>query len=132
MSEDQYITAREFDAAMRALTNAMAEGFSGINQRLDRVNGRLDKHDTSIGLLTPRVAEHGVKITNLNREVFPQGRDTPPVLPHVDKDNDAPITMRDMKRALWVAGAVLAGLGALVKYGPVILKVMANDAAGGM
>lgn len=118
MSTDEHITTREFTAFQRAVTDALAEGFRGVHERLDRVNGRLDKHDDAIGAVTQRVAANGVKIDNLNREVFPSGRT------RKHEGENEPITLKDLKRALWVGGAVLGVIGALIQYGPVWLRAI--------
>lgn len=68
------VTNGEFERALAALQSEMRAGFAGINARLDRVNGRLDRHDDAINELRPGVAEHGVKIATLNREVFREDR----------------------------------------------------------
>lgn len=67
------VTNGEFERALAALQSEMRAGFAGINARLDRVNGRLDRHDDGLNELRPTVAEQGVKISTLNREVFPDG-----------------------------------------------------------
>lgn len=127
--DTDHVTIREFDGFKQAIVNALGSGFQGVHDRLDKVNGRLDKHDTAIGQLTPRVAEHTVKISTLNNEVFRADR-----LGREIEDEEAkrtatpdsePITIKDLKRALWVAGGVLTFIGGLVKYGPVFLKAIA-------
>ena len=42
------IRPEEFDRAIIGLTKAMDEGFSGIHRRLDKVNGRIDRHDDEL------------------------------------------------------------------------------------
>ncbi|MGE0463434.1 MAG: hypothetical protein AB7Q16_18890 [Vicinamibacterales bacterium] len=64
------MTNGEFERALAALQSEMRAGFQGINARLDRVNGRLDKTEDGLNELRPVVAEQGVKISTLNREVF--------------------------------------------------------------
>lgn len=64
------VTNGEFERALAALQSEMRAGFQGINARLDRVNGRLDKTEDGLNELRPVVAEHAVKISTLNREVF--------------------------------------------------------------
>jgi hypothetical protein len=50
---DEPIMAGEFARHTELLLHTMEQGFLNINTRLDKVNGRLDKHDGSIsGLLS--------------------------------------------------------------------------------
>lgn len=42
------IREEEFDRAIAGLTKAMESGFQGVYLRLDKVNGRLDRHDEEI------------------------------------------------------------------------------------
>lgn len=64
------VTAREFEAAMEALRLQMQAGFAQVNGRLDKVNGRVGRNDDAIAELRPRVAADGVRLKNLEREVF--------------------------------------------------------------
>lgn len=66
------VTNGEFERALAALQSEMRAGFMGLNARLDRVNGRLDKTEDGLNELRPTVAEQAVKISTLNREVFPE------------------------------------------------------------
>jgi hypothetical protein len=78
---NDHVTGREFMNAIEAITRSMDAGFAtvrveiaGVNHRLDRVNGRLEKTEDQIGEIVPAVAEQDAKIANLNREVFDRGR----------------------------------------------------------
>lgn len=95
-------------------------GIAGINKRLDRVNGRLDKHDDELGNLRPAVASLQTGIKNLDNEVFerPHREFTPPPLPEelvkglnalvasASGDNKPAFTVRDVR--------VLAGAGKIL------------------
>ena len=47
--ENEAITAGEFQRHTELLLRTMEQGFGHINERLDKVNGRLDKHDIELG-----------------------------------------------------------------------------------
>lgn len=48
------------------LTEQIREGFKGVHARQDTTNGRIQKAEVAL-------AEYGVKLKNLEREVFPTG-----------------------------------------------------------
>lgn len=75
----EHITAREFDNAIRALTNAMADGFHGVNTRvkegmdgvhyrLDTLNSKVAKQEARLNVIQPRVAAHDVQLVGHDRE----------------------------------------------------------------
>lgn len=82
------VTTGEFERGLGALQSEMRAGFQGLNARLDRVNGRLERHDDAIQELRPTVAEQGVKISTLNREVFREGGRR--LIEHTHHDGDRP------------------------------------------
>lgn len=151
MSEE-HISAREFDNAIKALTNAMADGFSGVNarveeglsgvhRRLDVTNGRLGKHDTEIMLLLKQGTTHSSALkqieTQQTKEYERQEHQRHTDAEHVKHlhsrssddqrpagDNE-PITVKDVKHIAWVLGGVMTLMGVVVKYGPVVLKAIA-------
>lgn len=71
----EHITVREFEAAMKALTDRMAEGFSGINARLDVLNGQTRRHGEAIAGHDVRISVHDRDISTLQG-----GREGPPVI----------------------------------------------------
>jgi hypothetical protein len=82
------------------ITEQMARGFGAVNARLDVLNGRVGKGEVQGG-------EHGVRLVNLEREIFRTGRRR-----GSRADDDAPgerssITRRDV-------GVFVAGIGAVV------------------
>lgn len=95
------------------LTEQIREGFRGVHARQDTTNGRIQK----VELIA---AEHGVRLKNVEREVFPSSgrRDEP------DERPKGFVTERDVRVAL----ATLGSAGGLVmffwKLLPAILKVM--------
>ena len=117
---DNEIGSREFEM----LQDSIRDGFKGVHDRLDRVNGRLDKHDMSINTLTPDVAGHTAQLRNLNREVFDRPRRASSVPD--EKDDLRPIAVRDLRTVVIGATTVLAAIAALIKYGPWILKVISG------
>lgn len=149
MSEE-HITAREFDNAIKALTNAMADGFSGVNarveeglsgvhKRLDVTNGRLGKHDTEIMLLLKQGTTHSSALkqieTQQTKEYERQEHQRHTDAEHVkhlhsratdgESADSQPITMKDLKRAMWVGGFIVGAIGGILKYGPIVLKAIA-------
>lgn len=139
MSDDnpEHITAREFDNAIRGLTTAMADGFANLGDRVTEVkdelkamNSKVALQGSSIAHLQTKSATQEVVIGNHGRKLekidtgYRHARKDDPDPPHGDSE---PITMKDLKRALWVAGAVMTLIGGIVKYGPVVLKAIAVD-----
>ena len=107
MADDrEHVTVREFDKFSENLGRQITDGFRGVNDRLDRVNGRLDKNESAIHALTPRVTAVEIKATNLNREVFREDR-TPAQLQPRHDDDEKPITRRDLSVAIGVAVVVV-------------------------
>ncbi len=45
----------------------------GINKRLDKVNGRIDRHEDALAAAVMAVAELKIKVATLNHEVFDRG-----------------------------------------------------------
>jgi hypothetical protein len=69
------IGGEEFERALSAVVNEMRSGFSAINGRLDRVNGRLDKHGEEIHeRIRPKLAEHEFRLA---QSVIVRGAATP-------------------------------------------------------
>lgn len=104
MDTNDHVTARELNRAVETLEKTMAAGFAGINNRLDKLNGRTDKNESVVGNLRSHVAELGAKITNLNREVFDRGHRNPTTDP-----DQKPLTRRDLTVAI-AAGTVVVGI----------------------
>ena len=130
MADDHndHITAREFDGFKDAVVDAMSSGFKGVHDRLDVTNGRLGKHDNEIRALLERAAAQGVKLDEIEKREREHKRRTDPsgvVHSHTRADDTDAITKKDLKNALFVAGAVLGFIGGVIKYGPVVLKAIA-------
>lgn len=100
------ISSREFDNTIRALTNTMADGFAGLNQRLDTLNGKTNDNASDIKRLLPVVSEQGAKIRNLDREVFGRRRDDNNDEKPKELD-DKPVTRREVNIAIAVATTCL-------------------------
>lgn len=125
MADDQdHITAREFDGFKDAVVQAISDSSVNLHKRLDGIDRRFDTVQSTTNQLLQISGKHATKIEDherrLNSGVHKHIRKDDPPMP----DNE-PITMRDFKRALWVAGGVLTVIGGLVKYGPVWLKAIA-------
>jgi hypothetical protein len=91
-------------------------GFGGVHERLDVLNGRVGRGEVQAG-------EHGVRLVNLEREVFKRRRtDAGDVTPE-DRDA-APITRRDLKVAGYVLTGAAGTIGFLVKVLPWMLKAI--------
>lgn len=100
------MTNGEIARRLTDLQTQMAQGFGGVNIRLDRVNGQLDTHRNSLSAHAVKLGEHAVKLTNLNREVFDRQDRDEPAGAAVATGDDEPITMRQLKRFGWVIAAV--------------------------
>lgn len=125
MSDDNadHITAREFDGFKEAVVNAISTAESGIHKRLDGTDRRIDNVQRTTNDLLRISGKHDTRLNEHDRRLNANGprharKEDPP------SDND-PVTMKDVKRALWVAGAVLTLIGGVLKYGPVVLKAIA-------
>lgn len=93
------------------------QGFNGVHERLDVLNGRVGRGEVQAG-------EHGVRLVNLEREVFKRRRSN--VEEHAPDDPDAaPITRRDLKVAGYVVTGIAGGVAFLFKALPWILKALA-------
>ncbi len=86
------IREEEFERAILGLTTAMDAGFDGINRRLDKVNGRLDRNEDAI---------HRLELERAERK----GRD------EANFDNKPLLTTRDGRtiKMLWAIVAALGG-----------------------
>ncbi|MGE0463897.1 MAG: hypothetical protein AB7Q16_21230 [Vicinamibacterales bacterium] len=67
--EEAPISAREFKMAVESMQNEMRTGFSGVNARLDKVNGQLDKHAQRLGVLEADDAEQCARLDGHDREI---------------------------------------------------------------
>jgi hypothetical protein len=59
------ITRADIERMENRLTERLEDGFDGMNRRLDTLNGRVGKGETT-------TAEHGVRLQNIERVVFSQ------------------------------------------------------------
>lgn len=84
------------------LVERMTAGFSGVHQRLDQLNGRTGKSEALL-------AASDVRLTNLEREVFPSSRRQRDRKDDV-RDEDRPALTRREAQLLWTALAAIAGL----------------------
>lgn len=128
-NEQPKVTEREFDRAVRGITNAMADGFAGMNERLSETVRSVERIESSISTIRPIVAEHGVKLANLQREVFDKPRhkkdETAVVVAKKKEDDDdsKPITRRDLNVAVGVGLLVITAVVWLfMTFGPFILE----------
>jgi hypothetical protein len=102
-----------------ALAEQFERGISGMHERLDTLNGRVGRGEVQGG-------EHGVRLVNLEREVFKRqraGSDSDATAER--RDDSSPITRRDLKVAGYVLAAAAGTLGFLFKLLPWALKAIA-------
>ncbi|WP_291988354.1 hypothetical protein [Luteitalea sp.] len=98
----------EFTRAIEALSKQIADVQATSRETLTearKTNGRVNG-------LERVTAEHGVKLKNLEREVFHEDVDE-----KASKDEDTPITRRD----LWVAVGAIGFVLAAVKWLPALV-----------
>lgn len=94
----------EFTRAIEALSKQIADVQATSRETLTearKTNGRVNG-------LERLTAEHGVKLKNLEREVFDDESEAPK--PAAPKGEDTPITRRD----LWIAVMAVSGAGAVL------------------
>lgn len=136
---DAIVSTREFDSFKEAIVDALSSGFDGVHKRLDVTNGRIGKHDTEIRHLLERAARQASDIAHMQSQIGEHQRRTDPptiVHAHAREEDDPPatdnkpITIGDIKRVMWFAGLIGGGIGGLIKWGPVIWKVV--SAANGV
>ena len=90
----------------------MRAGFSGVHQRQDITNGRVGKAEVAL-------AEHSVRLTNMEREVFPRRR--PPSSPTSETTAERlPITRREVYLVLAAVAGTLSTIGVAYKALPVL------------
>lgn len=141
-----HVTVREFDTFKEVVVDTISTGLDGVSSRLDTINGRIGKHDNEIYQLLQQCARQGVEIAQLIRDgheakqreslrehrreaddatmvrLHSRSEDAPAV---AIAEDDKPLTIREIKKVAWVLGIVLAGLGALAKYAPELLRILA-------
>lgn len=106
------VSAREFDTAIKSLSKTMDEGFHGLNERLDTLNGKTSDNLSDIRRIDPVIAAHGEKIRNLDREVFGRRRDDDEQKHEQERNerkepDDKPVTRREVNIVVAVATTVL-------------------------
>jgi hypothetical protein len=109
-----YIRERGDDADRRTV-----ERFGSVNARLDKVNGRLDRHEDAIAAAVGERAEHETKIKNLEREVFGARQRV------ATQDDEKPaLTKGGLKRALAVLAALGVAMEALHQIANVVIAAL--------
>ena len=104
------------------LRNDVREGFSGIHARLDITNGRIGKAEVDI-------AQHDVRIKNVEREVFHRRRDDRDDRSDDDQDrrrdyDDRAITQRDVRVVFITLGSAGSVILFFWKILPALLAAM--------
>lgn len=113
MADDttEHVTIREFSVFKDAVVDAISESSSGVHKRLDRIEQRFDTRFDNVQRTTNDLlrisGEHASKLGDHERRLGANGhkhirKDDPP-----SPDNE-PLTMKDLKRAAWVAAAAIA------------------------
>lgn len=96
----------------------MREGFAGIYRRQDITNGRVNAGEV-------QGAEHGVKIHNLEAEVF-RRRSSDRHLHRAkpDEGDGRSISQRDVRMVAYGAGGLASVVGFFWKFLPFLLKAL--------
>ena len=105
--DNEHVTIREFEGFKDAVVNAISDSSSGVHKRLDSLDRRFDNVQHTTNQLLRISGEHATKLGEHERRLNANGhkhfrKDDPPPSP----DNE-PLTMKDLKRAVYVAAAVL-------------------------
>lgn len=115
------VSYREFESFKEVMMDAIHQGFQGVHSRLDITNGRIGKHDTEILHLLERATKQSTEIAHMQNDharAHRRNSDGDSVAHlHARKEDgdDEPITMKDLKRTVWIAGtAVVFTIGAAV------------------
>lgn len=121
-SRTEHITAREFDGFKTAIVNAIAQSDDNTNKRFDTIERRFDTAQKTTNDLLRIAGSQGQKLEEherrLNSGIHKHSRkDDPPT------DND-PITVKDVKRALFFCGLFISVLTGIVKGLPMVLKAI--------
>lgn len=125
-------TREEFDRAHESLLDQMRVGFTGINTRLDALNGRIGKSEVAQG-------QADIKLKNLEREVFHRRSEDAELEPsHVHRrEPERPITGQDLTFAgigaslLWVGFRLfVVGGQASVNFVRELLRLLVSSRGG--
>lgn len=125
MADDnsQHITAREFDGFKEAVVDAIGQSTEAMNKRFDSMERRFETSQKTTNDLIRIQGEQQTQLREherrLNNGTHVHARRTDPVTPDVE-----PITVKDVKRAVYIAGLVLAVIGGIITYGPAFLKAI--------
>lgn len=108
--------------AVQQIQQQLHEGFSGINKRLDTLNGRMGKVEVSS-------AVNETEIDNLKTEVYRRKEDqvklAPPVISTPQKVVARHvITERDVKIVWMTLAAIIAVIEGLFRLGPVLIRLL--------
>lgn len=98
------------------LRDRIREGFDGVHKRQDVTNGRVGKAEISLG-------EHGVRLANMEREVFRRRRTDRSNTTIMSFDRHS-ISLRDLR--MFTTGILLV-VGIIIflsKISPAIMKVI--------
>lgn len=100
MDDDRF----DLELALRGINRAMDIGFDGVHQRLDRLNGRVDRNEDRLNKIDNDTATNSLVIENLTR--------------------DEVITKKDAKNIAWAVGLIGSGVACAIKYGPVVIQFL--------
>lgn len=133
-NDPEHITAREFQNAVTSITKAMAEGFEGVHNRVGEVkdelramNSKVASQQSDITYLKVTSASQGVLLAEHKRKL--DKTDSVAGFRHVRKDDpppdNEPITVKDVKRAVYLLGIFISIATGVVKGLPLLLKAIA-------
>lgn len=123
MTDDpqQHVTIREFEGFKEAVVNAISDSSTGIHKRLDGTDRRIENVQRTTNDLLRVSGEHATKLGEHERRL--NGHRHARKDDRLTGDND-PVTVKDVKRALWIAGGMASALTAIVKGLPMLLKAI--------
>lgn len=121
------MTNGELGRRLLDLSSQMAQGFAGVNVRLDRVNGRLDTQGNTIAAHAVKIAEQAVLASghadsvHTLRQELDKLDDGHRVLESESESDSKAITRRDVA----IAVAAIIGTVAVVEWLPKLLTAVA-------
>lgn len=108
MDEQQHVTFREFDGFKDAVVNAISDAAQTTTNQFHAMERRFADQQKTTNELLRIAGEHQTQLKEHERRL------NSGLHRHIRKDDPAPspdsepLTMKDLKRAAWVAAAVIA------------------------
>lgn len=113
------LTRAELRDAVNGLREYVKERADGIDDRLDKLNGAVARHEAAIGDIRVEAAEVKTKVTVLNREVFPAYRGK-----RSGDDERPAVTKGDVRKAAAVLAVLASAVVGLAKVWTVLAAVL--------